>query len=1239
MAAGGLAEDRRHPAPGRERGGDRDRAQPRDIIAFHYCVISNPDKTDPRRTIFSLAAQVAEHLPEYQQRLAAIDRNEMQTIIKGGARAVFENLLLKPLSGSFTAPDGDRLVVIDGLDEATTGETNELAKVIGEVWVGLPDWLRLVVTARPELDVSEYLSSLHPFVLNASSPENMGDISMFLRRQLMPDQASDEMINEIVAKSEGMFLYAHLMLDEIGSDQLTLDRIADFPQGLTGYYKGWFGRKFPNADEYHEKFHQLVSVIVAQKAPLPLEVLSSAVGQRVYDLLMRMRRLGVVFPLRNEEQGNRTVTYVTLMHKSLHDWLTGRHPATHLPWAGVFASDLELGNHLLAEEGWRVYCKGSLEADAYFREALLAHLAEDSQSDKLVKVLLDSHLVDSFWYNDNRVEWQRHVKRLSHGLSLSKLVHDWLSEHDSQQRRSVADAVVAGKLCRLFQEIGAFDEAMALGEAALRIWRENNVENSPEMVGTYLAVGDIQSKREQLDNAAESHERALEIARRAYASDSPEMADVLYRLCVFYTSSKRDYKKATEYLDKCYAIYQRCSPPNLVGMANCINDRAVIYTREQRSADRLALYREALSLFERATPRGHPEMVSTLCNVAFELRVENKLDEALPLLRRAVAMAEVVLLPQHEYSRDARSSLCSTLMRMGQDEKALEVMRQHVEEHERYPGKNHVDTACARLSYCYALWRVVLTAEKSDDSPHRHEIRHQCQLIARAKAGTIVGLLDLAEDVRKASEIGLYQCLREAAQRACQSEPKPVVEDDRSGSLPAACYGQVVDLVLSDQPVTKIGPTILGIWQCEAPKLEQNADLLPQTRKAITQLIAWYGRVGLDKSDDIESVREAFDLITQIGADSPETLDHLASLTVTLHDRSLDETSESLCQHLLERAERILGSDHIQTHTYLENLAFLKMCRNKFEESSCLFQRALQTHVRKSGHDDFGSISAVRSVAECLLMQGRSDEAQQLIRDFADKFPKPEGQTSPRKTLAGVLNAAAIRQKDKFARFEAARTCYELSLEFNPDESIVHSNFSVLLWGCLHANDEADRHFRRSLEINDQNYFTHSVYGLFLGQTREDFEGAIKHFEKAAELNRDYAVTLSNHASVLLVCGDTKAAWRLAKRAMRLCQPDPDRMMARALFAGAASLLLLGKDPSLPLGQLKTLFARRIDHAPWVITALLKKLQHELPPDSFVLINAVSAAIEDKEQLARLERVHAWQSIEAVPLDISWPQI
>jgi tetratricopeptide (TPR) repeat protein len=431
----------------------------------------------------------------------------------------------------------------------------------------------------------------------------------------------------------------------------------------------------------------------------------------------------------------------------------------------------------------------------------------------------------------------------------------------------------------------------------------------------------------------------------------------------------------------------------------------------------------------------------------------------------------------------------------------------------------------------------------------------------------------------------------------------------------------------------------LDAWQDEAPKLVQNADLLPRTRKAITRLLGWYGAVCLDKDDDIVSVREAFDLITQIGADSPDTLDHLAGLTVTLHHRQADETSEILCQDLLERAERILGVDHAQSHIYLKNLAFLRMCRGKLEEAKCLFQRALETHLRASGPATFGSIDAKISIAECLLMQGRMEEARQFIRDFAQKLPTQQGDASPCKTLASVLNVTAKRQKNTFANYGAARICYDLSLEFDPGSTEVHSNFALLLWACLHEHDEADLHFRRSLQLNARNHVVHGIYGLFLGQERDDVAGAIEHFEKAEALNPYDPATMGNHASVLLVSGNIDAAWSLTKQAMRFCRQSPDRMMCRALFDGAAALLLLDRSPSVPLGQLKTLFARRIDHAPWVITALLKKLQEKLSPASFALVAAVSAAIDDKEQLARLQQNRAWQAIKALPLDFSWPEI
>ncbi len=140
-----------------------------DIIAFHYCVHGHKEKTEPKRILLSLIAQMAARLPEYEERLSSLSLSELKEAANADARAVFDNFLLRPLSGDFPHPNRHLLIVIDALDEAGSDEGNELASFIGEVWGGLPPWLRLVVTSRTELDVSSYLGHLHPFILNAGS--------------------------------------------------------------------------------------------------------------------------------------------------------------------------------------------------------------------------------------------------------------------------------------------------------------------------------------------------------------------------------------------------------------------------------------------------------------------------------------------------------------------------------------------------------------------------------------------------------------------------------------------------------------------------------------------------------------------------------------------------------------------------------------------------------------------------------------------------------------------------------------------------------------------------------------------------------------------------------------------------------------------------------------------------------------------------------------------------------------
>lgn len=1218
-----------------------------DIVAFHYCIHGHKEKTDPKRILLSLAGQMASRLPEYEQRLSAMNPGELREAANGDARAVFDVFLLKPLNRNMSAPDGDRLVVIDALDEAGRDLRNEVAGLIGEVWSGLPRWLRLVATSRPEFDVYGYLEHLQPFILNAGNPKNLQDVRTFLHRKLdaMQIVTSIEMINDIVDKSEGLFLYAKAVLDELREGRLSLDRITDFPEGLTGYYKRWFTRKFPNHEVYQEMLHKVVSVIVAQRGLLPVTTLGSALELRSYDLEQLLMKLGALFPLREEYLAGQHIKCVTLMHKSLHDWLTEDNPATLRPRAGIFKADLDLGNRFLAEEGWRVYTRGELVGHPYFEQTLLVHLSEAKEIEKMVSVLLNPNLLDTLWSKDARYEWVRHISNLrrTHSSSLSNLVHEWIGKHATKDGGTSRIAAAAAKLARLFQEMGAFDEAMLLAKASLEICTKLRTNHSAHVVQSLLVLGRILYAREQLQQATDCYERALAIAECIHSRDSQEMADVLYELCCFYTKGKRDYEKACDSLEKCLAIRSSGDPPDVVGMANCINDKAVVLEAQGKSGDYLALYERALCLFEQAHPKGHPEMVSTLINIANQLDKQGRSEDARGFLERAVNMADAVLLPQHEYYMGAIDSLASILIGLGKYNEAVESMREHVGELERYPGSDHDKTVLARLWLCSVLFSAVcLSSSGQSITDYYDDIHDQCQKIMQAKPEVVLGLLNLSEASRRATESELQECFLATARRSC-SHYTEREHSNPAEAVSAEVYRDIFETLMFGREMSESKPEVLARWDKAISEMEPETDCLPRTRNDVVSLLSCIGRIGVARDADVAEARTAFDLITEIGAESPKTLDQLASLTVALHNRHHDTIAELLSERLVEISERTLGSKHIQSLTYVENLAHYKVHLGKFEESERLYRSAFQSRMETLGLEQFGTLSDLVELTKCLLLGGSVDQARDLVRKTVPKLSSSDAFTSSRKFLAASLTSVGMELKNEFATFEESKICYEISLEVDAENATTYNNMAALLWTCLGDPDRAVEHFRHSLTLKPNDGITESNYGHLLAQTLVTPEEAIAHFEKAITLAPNNATPPANYAAMLLLQGKLKEAWHMASRSMKLCLPHPDRIMIRPLFCATAILLLRQKKKNVrievarvPLGQIKQLLTRGIDHVPWVITALLEELRRNLPPDLSDLMEAISAAVDSKENLKALEGNPTWKSVVPISFETAW---
>jgi tetratricopeptide (TPR) repeat protein len=1208
-----------------------------DIVAYHYCVYGHAEKTDPARMLLSQAAQMAVNLPEYEARLSVLSFSDLQEAIKAGARSIFDNLWAKCLGGSFPSPDGVRLVVIDGIDEASDKDTNVLAQLIGDVWAGAPEWLRLLVTSRPECQIMDYLGNLHPFILRADGSENLMDIRMFLNSELVSYGTEDIVIDQIVAKSEGMFLYANLVLDEIHSKLLSLDNLAEFPEGLTGYYRTWFARKFQCVDEYHRDFHSLVSVIVAQKAPLPLTVLASATGLSRYELDQRLLRLGVLFPKREEVPGQQSSQVVTLMHKSLFDWLTQLDStAPYHPRARSFAANIDIGNSLLADEGWRLYEAGKLLDSPYFRATITAHLTDAKITERIVRMLLDPALLESYWSVERRCEWQHHISVLRYSLSLSHLVNSWLREHTSAEVQTIGNAAAAARLGRLFQEAGAYDEALTLCEAALRIWREHNVEDAPEMVDSLLAIGRILTVRDNLEAASLRYKTARNIAERAYHQDSPQMGEVLYQLCIFYTQGKRDYTMARECKDKCFFIRSKMNPPDYAGMATCINDEAVLLEAEGKTGNYHTIYQEALTLFEKA-PKQDPEMIATLCNLGRELHREGRHHDAVTEYRRAVSLAHEITLPQHEHSRYAHAGLASTLISVGNYGEALDVARQFLVELERYPGPDHDDTASARLSLCNVLWMAIRLSDGSEAIAIRNELQMQCQNMRSSSPVTLLGLLELADNAQQVGDSSAYEFARIAVCRAAHGRVggRHSTSEDAEAARNIA---EVVDAVVSKDPTKDICLRVQACWERTAPLLQAQGDCLPRTRKYVVALTSWLGRSRFTQYRDVDDLLATFDAVDTIGAESPETLDHLASLTISLHHAHNDEQSENLCRRLMEKSGHILGPDHIQTLQYTENLAHLTTHVGKYAEAASLYQDAMTRRGRIGGLEQLDTLGDICRLAKCLLLQDKSTEAQMLIRDLTSRLTTGVAYTSARPTLSHLLNGVGVELKNEFGDFHGAKVCYELAIEMDPCDGETHSNLAMLLWTCLDNPESACINFRESVRLAPHQGTFHSNYGQFLAQTIGELELAQAQFDEALRLAPNDSAAVGNYASLALLRGDIESCWRLVDHSYRICLADPDRIMARPLLCLTAILMLNSEDTTVPLGQLRTLFTQGIDHAPWIITALLTKLSRLLQPQQIDLLRAISNAIDSTAGWVQLQHNPQWLAILPVSLTATWPK-
>ncbi|GAB6059857.1 tetratricopeptide repeat protein [Desulfonatronum parangueonense] len=280
-----------------------------------------------------------------------------------------------------------------------------------------------------------------------------------------------------------------------------------------------------------------------------------------------------------------------------------------------------------------------------------------------------------------------------------------------------------------------------------------------------------------------------------------------------------------------------------------------------------------------------------------------------------------------------------------------------------------------------------------------------------------------------------------------------------------------------------------------------------------------------------------------LGPEHPDTLTCMNNLAVLLGKKGNYAGAQPLYWRALEARERVLGPEHPDTLMSLKNLASLLEKKGDYAGAQPLYERALEASVRVLGPEHPNTLIIVDNLAGLLVNKGDYADAQSLYEGALEASERELGPEHP-DTLGGVNNLATLLEK--MGDYADAQSLYERALEASerilgpehPNTLMSVSNIGNLLRN-MGDYEGAQPFCERALEVNERilgpehpNTLTSINSLAVLLMSKGDYAGAQSLYERTLEARKrilgsehpDTMVSVNNLANLLENTGDYAAA-------------------------------------------------------------------------------------------------------------------
>ncbi len=205
------------------------------ISAAYFIEYDKKETRDPQTFVMSVAYQLGRANPSYRKKLLSFlkENPDKINIHACDPQTLFQSLVVDLMSNEINEYCKTQWILVDALDAATNNDKNEIASLIIQNLANLPPWICFFITSRNNDEVvNEIFADFTPVAF--SKEENDDDIHNFVQNEIeaMNLAVSKDVLDVLLKKSEGTFMYLEMFFRDLKEAKITLDVINNLPHGV-----------------------------------------------------------------------------------------------------------------------------------------------------------------------------------------------------------------------------------------------------------------------------------------------------------------------------------------------------------------------------------------------------------------------------------------------------------------------------------------------------------------------------------------------------------------------------------------------------------------------------------------------------------------------------------------------------------------------------------------------------------------------------------------------------------------------------------------------------------------------------------------------------------------------------------------------------------------------------------------------------------------------------------------------